>query len=487
MKWLLGFITLIVLSVPFAQRGTEHAIAQGQVFCQTRPVGTDDNSCASTAFVQSAIGGGGTVTITNGTSPTSGFTNNYVLTSVGNIVHQVIGSTIVNGVTCALGGSCIVPPGGIANVSGSAQNTTGTIGASSAALTLVAAKDFVNGEGIRINHAGAAFSASPPTAATVTPHGTTGSTSYTYQLFSIDAHGGFGAAITGFSTGTGNATLSASNYNLISFTGGAGTAGYGVCKTISGVSTFIGIVQGAAGTVFVDQGLTSFPFVDWIPTTCPTIAAADALTTTISMGGGTTSLTLGASAITAVSGQGVFHDDSAAIQAAVTAGGTVSFPVGTFYIDTPINLPENSWVTGQFQNSKIQSVFVGQNVLVNNNANQDRISNLSFYLVPGSTAITEDATEIDWVDNIWCLGGAVGGSGQPNCIYMNQVFLVQITNIFSDGWVGTTGFGSGGAPAVIDIDYGAINNTQVAMSNITIINDQDQQLGSAPNHLQQLL
>jgi hypothetical protein len=55
---------------------------------------------------------------------------------------------------------------GFGNVSGSAQSTTGTISAASTTLTLASALDFKNGQGIRINHAGAASGLSAVTGLT---------------------------------------------------------------------------------------------------------------------------------------------------------------------------------------------------------------------------------------------------------------------------------------------------------------------------------
>lgn len=52
--------------------------------------------------------------------------------------------------------------------SGSTETTTGTISSSSSTLTLAAAEDFANNEGILVNHAGAAWPAPPGTAPTMT-------------------------------------------------------------------------------------------------------------------------------------------------------------------------------------------------------------------------------------------------------------------------------------------------------------------------------
>ena len=56
----------------------------------------------------------------------------------------------------------------------------------------------------------------PPAPPTVTPKGTAGSTSYSYQVCATNAYGSTTPSASG-STSTGNATLSATNYNLVSW------------------------------------------------------------------------------------------------------------------------------------------------------------------------------------------------------------------------------------------------------------------------------
>ena len=482
MRWLLAFLALIVLSIPFAQRGTEHAIAQGQVFCQTRPIGTSDNSCASTAFVQAAVGGGGAVTIVNGTSPSSGFTDNYILTSIGNVIHQVIASITINGVTCALGGSCTVPTAGIANVSGSAQTTTGTISASSPNLTLAAAKDFVNGEGVRCNHCGAGFTLNQATGLSVTPHGSTGSTTWQYKVASIDAAGGVGAATTLAQTTTGNATLSASNFNLISWTAATGTApiGYAVYKNISGTFTLIGI-SSAADLAFADYGYTAWPYADWLPSTAPASALADALVSTIVSGGGTISITLADNAITACGGGsncGIYHDDTAAIQTYLNTGATTRLGDGDFYISSALAMADYQLLTGNYTGTNIISAFAGQTVIQVDAV--DQVSNVSFELLPLSKGIYGNGAVIIKIDNIYCQGSSVGTTANSDCIDAFGGYQYSIRDVYSDYWPATIGFGSGGMPPTVLVDYNpATNNTSIFMSNMTVSNDGNQVMSIA--------
>jgi hypothetical protein len=216
---------------------------------------------------------------------------------------------------------------GSANVSGSAASTTGTISASSTALTLASALDFKNGQGIRINHAGTASGLATPTGLTVTPNGTPGSTSYSYAIQAFTATGGTGSNTS--AAATGNATLSATNFNALSWTAVAGAAGYAVYGSVGG-SPFA-LLAFVAGTTFNDVGPTLFASQgapDWLPTTA--IASANWLVTTVVSGGGTTSLTLAASATTTAATQGIFHDDTVALQAALTSatGSHLPFNLG---------------------------------------------------------------------------------------------------------------------------------------------------------------
>jgi len=220
----------------------------------------------------------------------------------------------------------------------SATSTTGTISAGSASLTLASAIDFANGQGIRLNHAGAAFTLNAPTSLTVTPTGTTGSTHYQYQIASLDANGGIGAAITAVVTTTGNAALSSTNYNSLSWTAASGGAtAYAVYGRTSGSTVLLAIV---GGTTFKDVGAAAVTEPDWIPTAPQGSSLADWFVTSISSGGGTTALTLAGAATTAISGVAVDHDDTAGIQAAITklqsGGGVANLPAGVCYTTSPL-------------------------------------------------------------------------------------------------------------------------------------------------------
>lgn len=91
--------------------------------------------------------------------------------------------------------------------SGSNQNTTGSINSGSKLLTLAAAKDFKNGQGINVFSGGPTSAMLPPTGCTVTPIGVPGATTYNYQVSSRDSLGGLSAATSVITTSTGNAAL----------------------------------------------------------------------------------------------------------------------------------------------------------------------------------------------------------------------------------------------------------------------------------------
>jgi hypothetical protein len=234
--------------------------------------------------------------------------------------------------------------------SGSTTSTTGTISGSSSSLSLASAIDFKNGQGIRINGAGATFSTNPPTGLSVTQHGTTGSTSYQYQVASLDAHGGVGAAVTAVSISNGNATLSSTNFITVSWTApglGPTPSAYAVYGKTSGSMTLLQIVNGA--TSWNDVGTTTSPGPDWLPSSPPSSALNDYLLTTISSGAGTTSLILAANATNGVSGATVDHDDTTAIKNAIAGlpnnGGVVLVPAGTYQFTSPLVLGNGNGTT----------------------------------------------------------------------------------------------------------------------------------------------
>ncbi len=109
---------------------------------------------------------------------------------------------------------------------GTQPSTTGTMSASSTALTLASAQDFANNQGILILGAGPATSLATPTGVTVGQQNVTGSTSYSYCVVAEDYANGRTACSAAGSTPTGVANLGA-------FT----TATISSCTRTSGIVT----------------------------------------------------------------------------------------------------------------------------------------------------------------------------------------------------------------------------------------------------------
>lgn len=239
--------------------------------------------------------------------------------------------------------------------SGSDFTTTGTMTAGSAMLTLAAGGDFQNGQGIAIIHAGAGpyqtgttTTLVAPTSPAVTNEGTAGTTSYTYYISALDENGGITTAVS-VSTTTGNAALShsatGSNYNYLTWTASAGAFGYAIWGDTTNPTSSQGLLGLTGSTHFLDMGLgpagmgmgEGFTASDLIPSSPPSSALGGTLLTTISAGAGSTTLVLSDSAVNAVSGTLVTHDDSTPLSNALATivdqgGGTLDFQDGTFYV-----------------------------------------------------------------------------------------------------------------------------------------------------------
>lgn len=329
---------------------------------------TQEAAITSAQCISATISAKGCVIPDNSTITISGSTISAVSGSSGlNQLHgdcaagpgvgnQAITCTKINGVSVSLGASLTtsgagattwnLPPGTSSfqlpptsanlvfgayapNLSNDAQDnktTTGTISLSTpTTLTLGAAEDFVTLQGIRINHAGATFTASAPSSCTATAHGGTG-TSYTYYASSYDGHGGVGARVS--MTVSGPASLTTSAYNAISCTVGSGSPGIVVWGGPTSGSQPLEVL--VAGGTYDDIGATWQFFgpqlPNWLPASAPTSALPDWLVTQITAGGGTTTLTIANAATNAVTGATVVHDDTVALQAGFTAACNANWP-----------------------------------------------------------------------------------------------------------------------------------------------------------------
>lgn len=97
---------------------------------------------------------------------------------------------------------------------------------------------------------------------TVTPQGTTGSTTYSYIIAAFNSTGETAGSTAG-TTATGNATLDSTNFNRITWTAVANAEGYNIYgRTATGYGeVFIATVYGQATASFDDTGSTNYPLV----------------------------------------------------------------------------------------------------------------------------------------------------------------------------------------------------------------------------------
>lgn len=94
-----------------------------------------------------------------------------------------------------------------------------------------------------------------PSAPTVTPQGTTGATNYSYVIVGIAVDGSHSAASSAGSTASGNATLSSSNKNHLTWTDPLNAVSINIYRTVGGGS--LGLIGSVAAGVqaFDDTGL----------------------------------------------------------------------------------------------------------------------------------------------------------------------------------------------------------------------------------------
>ena len=210
-------------------------------------------------------------------------------------------------------------------VSGSTQNTTGTIAANSNILNLDNALDFASGQGIDIEHVGPSYTLGAPASCSVSQIGTGGSTTYIYQVSAFDPKKGISAYVQ-CSTTTGNATQSVANHNLVTISAVSGRGGY----LIWGAAGSTGFLGASSQLTFADYGNGGQPLPLWVPATAPLASLPQALVTTIQSGGGTLKLTLGNSATNAASATHavIQHDDLPALQAALTLAESLNIDLG---------------------------------------------------------------------------------------------------------------------------------------------------------------
>lgn len=202
-------------------------------------------------------------------------------------------------------------------------NTTAAVTLNSPQITVSSAGDFVNGQPITLYQAGIPSVLAAPTGLGVTQTGTPGTTSRTYAVIALDPNGGCSPASTQIVTSTSSATLSSTNYDVLTWTAVSGASEYGIYDLAVG---FLGLSQ---TTTFNNQGYGAIG-VNYLPSAPPTSAIGATLYTTLVSGAGTTTWTLATSALSTVASAYVAHDDTNAVVNALAATPTVYAEVGTF-------------------------------------------------------------------------------------------------------------------------------------------------------------
>jgi len=305
-------------------------------------------------------------------------------------------------------------PTPLTNVSGSSLTTAANVSCTSGSpnVTLNSAGDFANGQGIRIDRCGATFGLGAPTGLTITPTGTTGSTTYTYTVAPIDTAGGVGPAIAAVSTTTGNATLSATNYNALAWTAPGGTApsAYAVYETAP-VAQLVGVTNFV--TSFKDFGLGGVYVPDWLSPTPPASATNDWLLTTISAGGGTTSLTVAANASQTTSTAVAAHDDTIALQAALTASASsvLSLPCGKYMLTGTLQETDLGTYYIRGQGNCTQFWFV----------DSQGLTGIKFLpAIPNGNVDPTAAIEQVWLRKLGAAGGIAARFGNESVLFRNN-------------------------------------------------------------------
>jgi hypothetical protein len=174
------------------------------------------------SFINSA----GPLTISAGDS--NSYENLTLTTSgTGDVIIDIAGST--------LGFRIVGTETTVFNVDGGGNVVIGGVNSSNADLTV---KRNITTQGGNLELG----SLATPSGVAVSPVGTAGSTAYGYRISAINGNGETVAATT-VSTATGNATLSATNYNRITWSGVAGATGYKIYGRTSSSELYMATVN----------------------------------------------------------------------------------------------------------------------------------------------------------------------------------------------------------------------------------------------------
>jgi len=96
-----------------------------------------------------------------------------------------------------------------------------------------------------------------PSAPVVTNQGSAGATTWTYKVVAKQADGTYSAASAAGTTTTGNATLTGSNFNRLTWDAVAGAQSYDIYRTAAGgTPSSTGLIGNTSNLTFDDTGLT---------------------------------------------------------------------------------------------------------------------------------------------------------------------------------------------------------------------------------------
>lgn len=258
--------------------------------------------------------------------------------------------------------------------SGSKAATTGTINAGSTVLTLGAAQDFQNGQGILIARAGAACTLAAPGGLVGFSTGAA-LVAFNYRVVAF-TRGGGQSPCSATLTFMGDPVL-ARNYgwNNITWDTVPGARYYGVYGRANASMALLAIIcDYAPGATYNWLDFGDPVAVNDEPTfidhgTPSALAQNECLVTSISSGGGTTSLVLAAPAINAAAGSVVCHDDTAALQRAIdalaTTGGDLLIPAGDYYTNV-------APLVNQIDSVNVYGEGEDKTILYDNAVGQDR-------------------------------------------------------------------------------------------------------------------
>lgn len=147
-------------------------------------------------------------------------------------------------------------------------------------------------------------------------HGVAGSTTYNYKVVKCDFNEGCSPASSTLTITGANATLSKNNYNWVAYPFDTNAALY-LLYSDQGLGGALTCVNASVTMAMIDIGGYN-PCPSYAPTNPPASATAQTLFTTISSGGGTTSLTLANLAGNNASSKNVYHDESSFLNACIT-------------------------------------------------------------------------------------------------------------------------------------------------------------------------